>query len=120
MKDIVSGKKKKIKGKDVRNVTIPQYENLTIDAIAKFVAPYNAVGHYLPEPSEIPKLPKQWIANVCATVLQDIFTNWVAKKVDERNEELVVKKKLAIEMDPDIAAVFKKSTKTSGKSPIIF
>ena len=53
-------------------------------------------------------------------MLQDVFVNWVAKKVNERNEELVVKKKLAIEMDPEIAAVFKASTKTSGRSEIIF
>ena len=53
-------------------------------------------------------------------MLQDVFVNWVAEKVNERNEELVEKKKLAIEMDPEIAAVFKASTKTSGRSDIIF
>ena len=41
--------------------------------------------------------------------------------MNERNEELVAKKKkLAIEMDPEIAAVFKASTKTSGRSDILF
>ena len=40
--------------------------------------------------------------------------------MNERNEELVEKKKLAIEMDPEIAAVFKASTKTSGRPDIIF
>ena len=44
-------------------------------------------------------------------MLQDVFVNWVAEKVNERNEELVEKKKLAIEMDPEIAAVFRASTK---------
>ena len=53
-------------------------------------------------------------------MLQDVFVNWVAEKVNERNEELVVKKKLAIEMDPEIAAVFKASTKTSGRPDILF
>ena len=52
-------------------------------------------------------------------MLQDVFVNWVADKVNERNEELVEKKKLAIEMDPEIAAVFKASTKTSGRCLII-
>ena len=46
--------------------------------------------------------------------------SWVAKMVNERNEELVVKKGLAIDMDPEIAAVFKASTKTSGRPHIIF
>jgi hypothetical protein len=32
------------------------------------------VYEYLPEPSlELPKTPRQWIANVCATVLGDEF-----------------------------------------------
>ena len=53
-------------------------------------------------------------------MLQDVFINWVAEKVNERNEEIVEKKKLAIEMDPEIAAVFKASTKTSGRPDIIF
>ena len=57
---------------------------------------------------------------MCCTVLGDIFANWVAEKVEERNEELVVKKKLAIEMDPEIAAVFKASTKTSGRPLVIY
>jgi len=40
LKELISGAKKKIYGKEVRHCTIPQYDNLTIDAIAKFVAPY--------------------------------------------------------------------------------
>ena len=53
LKDLISGKKKRIKGKDVRHVTIPQYDNLSIKEIAEFVAPYNTVGHYLPDEKEI-------------------------------------------------------------------
>ena len=63
---------------------------------------------------EIPKLPKQWIANVCATVLGDKFTDWVAAQVKERNEQLLVSKGLIIEMDQEIADVFHASTKSSG------
>ena len=43
---------------------------------------------------------------MCATVLGSIFTGWVKEKVEERNEALVSKKGLAIEMDPEIAKVF--------------
>ena len=64
-------------GKDVRHITIPQYKSLKIEKIAEFVSPYNKVGQYLPDPKEIPKLPKQWIANICNTVLKDIFSAWV-------------------------------------------
>ena len=111
LKDLISGAKKKIYGKDVRHCTIPQYENTTIKDIADFVKPYDQVHYYLPIGREIGKLPKQWIANVCATVLKDVFTTWVAKQVKERNEKLVVKQGLAIEMDPEIAAAFNASTK---------
>ena len=58
MKDLISGRRKRIMGKDVRHVTIPQYDNLTIQEIAKFVAPYGEVGNFLPSEKEIAKLPK--------------------------------------------------------------
>ena len=45
-------------GKDVRHVTIPQYDNLTIQEIAKFVALYGEVGQFLLSEKEIAKLPK--------------------------------------------------------------
>ena len=33
---------------------------------------------YLPEPSlELPKVPKQWLANICASLLEDKFNSWV-------------------------------------------
>ena len=53
-------------------------------------------------------------------MLQDVFVNLIAEKVNEQNEELVVKKKLAIDFDPEIAAVFKAYTKTSGRPDLIF
>ena len=77
--------------------------------------PYNNIGDYLPEPKEISKLPKQWIANVCATILKGTFSNWVREKVNERNEKLLVKSGLTIQMDPEIAEAFKASTKLSSK-----
>ena len=52
---------------------------------------------------------------MCASVLQDTFTEWVAKKVDERNQKIVTTKGLNIEMDAEITAIFHSSTKTSGK-----
>ena len=60
-------------------------------------------------------MPRQWVANVCATVLKDIFSKWVKEQVNKRNEDLLVEKGLIIEMDPEIAKVFKESTKVSCK-----
>ena len=73
LKDLVRGTKRKIYCKDVRHIAIPQYENLTISKIADFVSPYHIIHEYLPDEKEIPKVPKQWLANVCHTVLKDVF-----------------------------------------------
>ena len=87
----------------MRHVTIPQYEGLNLAVIANFVTQHANVQPYLPDGKEINKVPKAWVANVCATVLGDVFTKWVSSQVKLRNEKLVVEKGLAIEMDPRIA-----------------
>ena len=115
LKDLINGRKKRILGKDVRHISIPSYEGLSIKDIAKFVAPYNTIDHYLPDKKEYLKLPKQWIANVCATILKGVFSDWVSRQVEKRNNELLVNRGLNIEMDADIAAAFHASSKTSSK-----
>ena len=99
----------------MRFISIPQYEGLAIKDIANFVRPHGEVALYLPDNKEIPKLPKQWIANVCNTVLKNVFSDWVKAVVAKRNKELAIKRDLLIEMDPDLAAVYQASTKISGK-----
>ena len=115
LKDLVYGKKKRIYGKEVRHIAIPQYENLTIEKIAEFVAPYHTIHHYLPDEKEIPKVPKQWLANVCNSVLKDVFKGWVKDQVTARNKTLAIEKGMMIECDPEIAQFFHASTKVSGK-----
>ena len=71
---------------------------------------------YLPEPDiELPKTPKAWIANVCCTVLDGKFKNWVKGQIDARHQRVTVKKDLSIQMDPEIAAIFHASTAVSSK-----
>tara|TARA_B100000768_G_C11037786_1_gene272890 strand:- start:158 stop:430 length:273 start_codon:yes stop_codon:yes gene_type:complete len=52
---------------------------------------------------------------VCASVLKNIFTDWIKAQVETRNKKLMVDRGLIISMDPKIAAIFNASTKTSGK-----
>ena len=106
LKDIISGTKKRVPGKEVRHIAIPQYENLTIEKIAIFVNTYGKVADYLPDGKEIQKVPKQWIANVCHSVLKNIFADWVKEQVTKRNEDMLKQKGLIIEMDPEMAAAF--------------
>ena len=81
---------------------------------------HSHVYQYLPEPElELPKTPKQWIANVCATVLEDLFAKWVKKQVDARHEKVAVEKNLMIDIDPEIARVFEQSKAVSSKCPDI-
>ena len=56
-----------------------RYEGLGIKEIRQYLnTRHPHVYKYLPEPNiELPKTPKQWIANVCASVIEDDFSQWV-------------------------------------------
>ena len=74
------------------------------------------VYKYLPEPvQELPRVPKQYIANVCAAILEDKFANWVKIQMDNRHQKVVEKGDLMIQMDPKMAEVFKQSQAVSSK-----
>ena len=113
LKDQVSGRKKRIYGPNVHHITIPAYEGLTLKDIAEFAQDHPQVNDYLPDGKEVMKMSKQWIANVIHSVLKKTFSNWVKRQVERRNEEMVVARGLTIEMDPEVAAAFEASTKTS-------
>jgi len=52
---------------------------------------------YLPEPNlELPKVPKQWLSNMCCTVLKESFTNWVKDQIKERHKKVMIQKDLGI------------------------
>ena len=88
----------------IRPIHAPQYDE------------HPEVYEYLPEPNlELPKTPKQWVCNLCATVLGDDFIDWVQLKVKARHEKVMEQKDLAIIMDPEMAAIFNSSTVVSSK-----
>ena len=70
---------------------------------------------YLPDSREIHKVPREWICNIIASVLKNIFTDWVKQQIEDRNEEMAEKRDMNIELDPDIAAAFNASTSVSRK-----
>lgn len=49
LRDLASGKKKAIKDTEVKHLTVPQFENLTIDEFLKFAADYPFVTMCLPD-----------------------------------------------------------------------
>ena len=64
------------------------------------------VMDYLPDKQEIDKVSREWICNIIATLLKNIFTDWLKAKVDKRNADVVEKGDMNIEMDPDVFAAF--------------
>ena len=105
-----------IKAKEVRHVYVPQYETLTLKNIFEFLEDGNlAVFDYLPDKQEIDKVSREWICNVCATIMKNKFTDWLNKNIKKRNEKLVDKNEMNIEMDKDIYDAFIASTAVSSK-----
>ena len=97
-------------------MSVPYYENLSLKEMSLFVQDgYMHVFDYLPDKQEIHKISREWICNIYASVLKNLFTDWVHLKIKERNEEIVDKKNLAIELDPDVADAFNQSTSVSCK-----
>ena len=63
---------------------------------------------YLPHPvMELPKTPKYWIANVCATVIGDPFVKWISNQINVRNGRIVDKKGVGVSLCNDIGSGFK-------------
>ena len=101
----------------IRTIHIPSYEGLGVKEIRQYLdEKHPEVYQYLPEPNlELPKVPKQWLANVCATVLHEEFSKWVKDQVAARHAKVMEQKDLGIVMDPEIAAIFQASTAISSK-----
>ena len=57
----------------------------------------------MPDSQEIHKVSKEWICNVCATILKGLFSGWVRARIEERNEAVKKNKNLDIEMDAEVA-----------------
>ena len=76
LKELMGGQKKMLSTSNIRTIHIPQYEGLGVKDIRQYLDEnHPEVYHYLPEPSlELPKVPKQWLANVCTTILKEEFS----------------------------------------------
>ena len=70
---------------------------------------------YFPDEKELRRLPKQFIVNVASTVIGRKFDDWVKKQVETRNAKVAKEKDLHIEVDPEIAEIFRNSTSVSSK-----
>ena len=64
---------------------------------------------------EIRKLPRNYIANILYTIVGDKFNEWVQQKVQVRNAKVAEDRDMNVDLDPEIAEIFKNSTAVSGK-----
>ena len=115
LKDLLNGRKRKLKNDQIQTVYVPMYENLTLKHIGAFASQQADIADYLPDQEDLPKTPKQWICNVCAAVIGEPFRAWVKQQVEERNAAMADKRDMMIAMDPEMAAKFKASTHVSRK-----
>ena len=81
----------------------------------KFVEDNQQVFQHLPDERDLKSLPKPWLSNVIYTVLGDLFAEWVKARIVERNDKIVEKRNLAIELDPQITLAFRNSNAVSSK-----
>ena len=100
------GTKKFLHCDRVQYLSVPQYEGLGIKEFLAEVAKYPDTAQYFPEPDDIRKLPRQWIINVAYSLVGKPFADWVQVIIEARNKELVEKRDMAIQMDPDILRAF--------------
>jgi len=73
-------------------LSVPLFDGLNQTAIMAHAMQIKEVMERLPEPNEIPRLPRQYLINIIATVVGDSFSNWVHDKITERNEKLAKEK----------------------------
>ena len=77
---------------------MPQYEGLALkDIYAILDDSHPHVYDYLPDQQELPKVPKEWVCNVIASVVKEPFLRWIKAVVEARNK--AISKKLDDEMD---------------------
>ena len=112
----MSGKCTRIKSKDIKHIIIPCFDGLIVKEMIKFAKGYPEVMKALPiVEKEIEKLPRQYIANIIYTLVEDPFYEWVEAQINIRNEKMANKMDIHIEMDQELAKVFKESTAVTSK-----
>ena len=116
LRDIMSGKRRLVKSKEVKHIHVPMFEGLTTSDLLLFAKRYPEVYQALPSmESEIEMLHRQFVANLIYTLVGDPFSEWVNGILRKRSRKLAEERNLNIHMDPEIHKIFKASTSISCK-----
>ena len=115
MADLAAGKRRRIKQADVKVITVPHFEGLTIESLLGYAAVHPEVMQSLPIIlREREKLPRAYVGNLIYTLIGEPFKQWVETRVNERHDKRRILED-TIMLDPEIAEQFYASTATSGK-----
>ena len=93
----------------------PQYKGLALKHILARLEHHPEVEQYLPDDQDRHRIPRQWAINIFHSVVGKPFAVWAQNAMHDRNEKYVEKHKLMIDMDPEVAEIFAKSTSVSSK-----
>ena len=118
MRDLVSGKRTMILTQNVKTISVPFFEGLSIEFMITWAKgrPEKVMDALPMVKREVDKLPRAYIANVIYTLTGAAFVQWIEKQVNERNAKIQREADM-IEMDSQIAAIYQASTAISGKYP---
>ena len=95
---------------------MPHFEGLTFDTMLHNAKKHPGFTNYLPtENKEVEKLPRPYLANLIYTIVGEKFKEWVKQRVQDRTDKRTQDQDMAIEMDPEVFAVFKASNNVSSK-----
>ena len=96
-----------MKCSNISHLHVPQYKGLSIEAILKWAKKDDpSINEYLPAEIDQPKLARQWVMNLCYTILGRPFANFITMAIEDRNEKLTTKHDLMINLDPEVAKAF--------------
>ena len=113
LRDIVSGAKTSLQSYQIKTICVPHYEGLTIKDILAYAGKHDVVMQALPVPKECLRLERSYISNLIYSIVGQPYKDWVDVRVNERNRKVAVVGNQLINMDPEIARVFRQSTQVS-------
>ena len=88
MRDIVAGKRTRIKEKEVNHINIPHFEGLSVEKFMEYAKDKPAVMMVFPIlERERLKMPRGYIANVIYTIVGEDFRTQVDARVNQRHQE---------------------------------
>jgi len=120
LRDLMSGKRKRIKAVDVKVIQVPHFKGLKVESMYAFAEQYPEVMEHFPTVKrERDDLPRSYIANVVNTIKPKEFQAWVELLVNNRHEARAQPQD-QIQMDPEIQRMFNQSNAISGKYNLIY